>query len=77
MENVEGSAPERKQAAKEAIRSGKVEVLFQIIYELEGMNLSAKEIQSIFKTCGLNNDYAIRMGVLISDKKRQRLSSSW
>ncbi len=51
-----------KQDELVKLRSRKVAVLLQIIDELESMNLSVREIETILKLCGLNADCAMRYG---------------
>ncbi len=58
-----------KRAALEELRSLKVGVLLQIIDELECMNLSVREIETILKLCGLNADCAMRYGREMRDLK--------
>ncbi len=53
------------------LRSRKVGVLLQIIDELEGMDLSVREIETILKLCGLNADFAMRYGREIRDLKAE------
>ena len=53
------------------LRSRKVTVLLQIIDELECMNLSVREIETILKLCGLNADFAMRYGREIRDLKAE------
>ncbi len=58
-----------KRAELVELRSHKVGVLLQIIDELESMNLSVREIETILKLCGLNADFAMRYGREIRDLK--------
>lgn len=58
-----------KGAALVELRSRKVAVLLQIIDELECMNLSVREIETILKLCGLNADCASRYGREMRDLK--------
>lgn len=62
MGNIEDPHQDRKTKALEELRSHKVGVLLQIIDELVGMDLSALEIESVLRTCGLDNDCAMRFG---------------
>lgn len=56
MGNIDVPHQDRKKKAVEELRSHKVGVLLQIIDELEDMNLSIREIESVLRICGLNAD---------------------
>jgi len=71
MGSIEGPRQERRWKAIEELRGHKVGILLQIIDKLEGMNLSVREIETILKTCGLNDDCATRFGELMRDEKGQ------
>lgn len=58
-----------EKPALEELRSLKVGILLQIIDELECMNLSVREIETILKLCGLNADCALRYGREMRDLK--------
>lgn len=62
---------ERRQKAIEELRCSKVGILLQIIEKLEGMNLTAWEIETILKTCGLNDDCASRFGAMMRMEKEK------
>ncbi len=57
-----------RQKALEELRSNKVGVLLHIIDELDTMNISIKEIETILGTCGLNADCAVRFGRELKEK---------
>jgi hypothetical protein len=69
MEDIEEMY--QKPEAIEALQRRKVESLIRIIEELAGMNLSVLEIENVLRTCGLNNDCAIRFGVSITAEKEK------
>ncbi len=71
MGNIEGPRQERRQKAIEELRCNKVGILLQIIEKLEVMNLTACEIETILKTCGLNDDCATRFGALMRVEKEK------
>ncbi len=60
-----------KRAELVELRHRKVGVLLQIIDELDSMNLSVREIETILKLCGLNADFAMRYGKEIRDLKAE------
>ncbi len=60
---------EQRRMAIEELRSRKVGVLIRIIDDLAGMNLSVKEIETILRTCGINDDCAIRFGATMKAEK--------
>ncbi len=59
------------QKAIEELRCNKVGTLLQIIEKLAGMGLTAREIETILKTCGLNDDCATRFGALMRVEKEK------
>jgi len=61
----------RKQQAIEELRCHSVGRLINIIDELEGMNLSAQEIETILRTCGLDPDCAMRFGAKMRYEKEK------
>lgn len=71
MGSIEELKQERRQRAIEELRCHKVGILIQIIDRLEGMNLSVREIDTILRTCGLNDDCAIRFGVSLRAEKEE------
>ncbi len=68
---TEKAQQESRQKAIEELRCNKVGALLQIIEKLEGMKLTAREIETILKTCGLNDDCAIRFGALMRVEKEK------
>ncbi len=56
------NTPIEKRAELVELRNRKVGVLLQIIDELDSMDLSVREIETILKLCGLNADFAMRYG---------------
>jgi hypothetical protein len=68
---IERPQQERRQKAIEELRCNKVGTLLQIIEKLEGMNLTAWEIETILKTCGLNDDCATRFGAIMRIEKEK------
>lgn len=58
-----------ERAALAELRSRKVAILLRILDELECMDLSAREIETILKLCGLNADCAMRYGREMRDLK--------
>jgi hypothetical protein len=69
MEDIEEL--HQKPEAIEELRGRKVGALIRIIEELAGMNLSVREIETVLRTCGLNNDCAMRFGASITAKKEK------
>ncbi len=63
----------RKTEALAELRSRSVGRLIQIIDELEGMYLSAREIETILRTCGLNADCAVSFGAKMKYEKEKGL----
>ena len=74
MESIEGPEQEQRRRAIEELRSRKVGLLMQIIDNLAGMSLSAREIETVLRTCGMNGDCATRFGVSIRAEKEKDLS---
>jgi len=68
---IERPRQERRQKEIEKLRCNKVGILLQIIEKLEVMNLTAREIETILKTCGLNDDCATRFGALMRVEKEK------
>jgi len=68
---IETPQQERRHKAIEELRCNKVGTLLLIIEKLESMNLTAREIETILKTCGLNDDCATRFGALIRVEKEK------
>ncbi len=62
MGNIDDPKEGPKAKALEELRSRKVGVLLQIIEELEELDLSIREIETILRTCGLNAECAVRFG---------------
>ena len=71
MGTIERPQQERRHKAIEELRCNKVGILLQIIDKLEGMNLTVREIETILKTCGLNDDCAVRFGAIMSVEKEK------
>ncbi len=69
MEDIEEL--QQKPEAIVELRGRKVGSLIRIIEELDGMNLSVREIEAVLRTCGLNNDCAIRFGASIAAEKEK------
>lgn len=71
MGSIEDTHQDRKTKAREELRSRSVGILLQIIDELEEMNLSVGEIETVLRNCRLNTDYAVRLGASIRDEKEK------
>ncbi len=71
MGEIEELQLERRHSAIEELRSHSVGKLIQIIDELGAMDLSVGEIEIVLRTCGLNNDCAIRFGSSITFEKEK------
>jgi hypothetical protein len=69
MEDLDTRQREYRQKAIDELRSNKMGILLRIIDELEAMDLSTLEIETVFQACGLNDDYAIRFGSLMRAEK--------
>jgi len=74
MESIEGPEQKKRRRTIEELRSQKVGLLIQIIDNLAGMNLSAREIETVLRTCGMNGDCATRFGASIRAEKEKDLS---
>ncbi len=74
MENIEGPEQEKRRQTIEELRSRKVGHLIQIIDSLAGMDLSAREIETVLRTCGINGDCATRFGASIRAEKERDLN---
>ncbi len=74
MESIEGPEQLRRKAIEE-LRSNKVGILLQIIDNLAGMNLSVREIETVLRTCGMNDECAIRFGATLMAEKENDLRS--
>ncbi len=74
MGDIEELHQYHKTKAKEELRSRSVGVLLQIIEELESMDLSIKEIETILRTCGFNADCAVSFGAKMKYEKEAGLS---
>lgn len=62
----------QRHKAVEELRNNRVGVLIHIFDELDGMGLSASEIERILSRCGLNRDAALSMGMSMRDSKGPR-----
>ncbi len=69
MGDVEERKNEQRQKAIDELRSLSVGRLIQIVDRLGAMDLSASEIENILRTCGLNDDCAMRFGAYIKAEK--------
>ncbi len=74
MRNVGNPYGAYRAKAKEEFRRYYVDLLSRIIDELEDMNLSTQEIETVLKTTALNLDAAIRMGAAMKHEKEKSLS---
>ncbi len=59
----------KRKSAIEQLRSSKVGILLRIIDDLAGMSLTVREIETILRTCGMNDDCAIRFGATMKAQK--------
>ncbi len=71
MGSIEDPGQDRKTQAREELRSRKVGVLLQIIEELDEMDLSIGEIETVLRTCGLNADRAMRFAAEMRFEKEK------
>ena len=71
MGDIEERQQEQRQKAIEELRSHSVGKLIQIVHKLEAMDLSAREIEKVLRTCGLNDDCAMRFGAYITAEKEK------
>jgi hypothetical protein len=62
---------EQRQRAIEDLRCRKVGTLMRIIDELSGMDLSVLEIETVLRTCGMNDDCAVKFGAFIRAEKEK------
>ncbi len=66
MGDMEERQLEQRQKAIEELRRHSVERLIEIVDKLEAMDLSVREIENVLRTCGLNDDCAMRFGAYIT-----------
>jgi hypothetical protein len=59
----------QRHRAIEELRSHSVGRLITIVDMLAAMDLSAREIENVLRTCGLNEDCAMRFGADITTKR--------
>lgn len=71
MGTIDYPHQDHRKKTIEELRSHKVGVLLQIIDELEDMNLSVREIENVLRTCGLNDECAMRFGASITVEKEK------
>ena len=71
MGDSEERQRERRYMAIEELRSRSVGRLIQIIDELGAMDLSVREIENVLRTCGLNDDCAMRFGASMTVEKEK------
>ena len=69
MGSMEYPHQDRKTKVREELGRRSIGILLQIIDELEEMNLSEGEIESVLRNCRLDADHAIRLGASIRDEK--------
>ncbi len=68
----------QRKKAIEDLCSYKVGILIQIIDELAAMDLSVNDIETILRTCGLNDECAIRFGKkMLANKEKGSPLSNW
>ncbi len=69
MGDIEERQNDQRQKAIDELRSHSVGRLIQIVDKLEAMDLTARDIENVLRTCGLNDDCAMRFGAFIKAGK--------